>query len=499
MTMKDLTNEYLGQYRLIKVVGRGSTSTVYKAHQPSLNRYVAIKVLLRNLDPQFESRFRREAQAIAQLQHPNILPIYDYGQDEGLHYFVLQYIDDGSTLNDLIDDQPIEPVRALGLMGHLLDALDYAHRQGIIHRDIKPSNVLLPRPTWPMLADFGIAKLIDDSQHLTPAGQTVGTAAYMAPERADSAAAEVDARADIYSAGVVLYELVTGHVPFDATTPLAVLMKHVHEPLPPPRDLNPDLPAVVEQVLFRALEKDPAVRYQTAAEMAQEVKRAILEIERSEILKELMVGAGEPPAAPASRYTTLKLPPVREPPMIGASPVHDRPTLSRSPATTTPRRSARQPRAPGRVAAVVLVVALSAALLVMLGLGGLSGLAARATRPTESAPAAVVAPSETATATAPATAASAQPTLIPTQPTLLPAPTLTPVQPTTIPEPTAAPPVEPTPAPVPPVASDDAITILLEDSAWQGGYRSRSGPVRRPQRHLDLRRSDRVQHHERDV
>src|SRR5690242_11531403 len=161
--MNNLINSYLGQYLIIEVIGRGSTSVVYKALQSSLNRFVAVKVLLRNLDLQLASRFRREAHAIAQLQHPNILPIYDYGQQDGLHYFVIQYIENGVTLHDLMSRRAIELLASLRLIGHLLAALDYAHARGVIHRDIKPSNILMLTPDWPILADFGIAKLIDDS------------------------------------------------------------------------------------------------------------------------------------------------------------------------------------------------------------------------------------------------------------------------------------------------------------------------------------------------
>jgi eukaryotic-like serine/threonine-protein kinase len=164
--MNNLINTYLGQYLLLQVIGRGSTSVVYKAQQPSLNRFVAVKVLLRHLDPQLAARFRREAHAIAQLQHPNILPIYDYGQQDGLHYFVIQYIENGVTLHDLMTSQPIDLRASLRLTGHLLAALEYAHTRGVIHRDVKPSNVLMHTPEWPILADFGIAKLLDDNQGL---------------------------------------------------------------------------------------------------------------------------------------------------------------------------------------------------------------------------------------------------------------------------------------------------------------------------------------------
>ena len=276
--MSDLVGTELGPYQLRDVIGRGGTAVVYQAYQPALDRFVAVKVLQPTHDPQFIMRFKREARAIAQLQHPNILPIYDYGEQGGLLYLVLQYVEHGVTLANLLG-HPLAPAPALRLMGHILDALDYAHRRGVVHRDIKPANILMPSPHWPMLADFGIAKLLSESQPLTTSGLIIGTAAYMAPEQAESHQ-PIDARTDLYSAGVVLYEMLTGQVPFEADTPIAVLTKHVYEPPPPPRNLNPALPPTVEAVLLQALAKDPADRYQSAAEMAAAITQAAAQAER---------------------------------------------------------------------------------------------------------------------------------------------------------------------------------------------------------------------------
>jgi formylglycine-generating enzyme required for sulfatase activity len=193
-------------------------------------------------------------------------------------YLVMQYIENGTTLGDELD-QPIESGRALRLVGKVLDALSYAHDRGIVHRDIKPANVLLPAPDWPMLADFGIVKLRNDDQQLTNPGLVIGTATYMAPEQARGKS--VDARTDLYATGVVLYEMVTGQVPFEASTPMALLAKHAYEPPPPPRSIIPSLPPEVEAVLLRALEKDPDARYQTAAEMAADCAQAAIRIKRS--------------------------------------------------------------------------------------------------------------------------------------------------------------------------------------------------------------------------
>ncbi|MBK9714380.1 MAG: protein kinase [Kouleothrix sp.] len=255
-------------------------ATVYKAYQPALDRYVAIKMLACPHDPQFVSRFRREARAIARLQHPNIVPIYDYGEQDDMLYVVLQYIEGAATLADLLEE-PIDLAAALRLVYRLLDALSYAHRRGVVHRDIKPTNVLMPTPRWPMLADFGIAKLAHESQRLTLAGQTVGTPVYMAPEQA--VGGPIDARADLYAVGVVLYEMLTGQVPFEGDAPTVVVAKHLYEAPVPPRQLNPDLPQVVEAIVLRALAKNPAARYQSAQEMARDLERAAVQLQRQPV------------------------------------------------------------------------------------------------------------------------------------------------------------------------------------------------------------------------
>ena len=269
--VNDLTGRRLGQYQLRAVIRRGGMSTVYLGYQPSLDRLVAIKVLAFPGDPEFAARFEREARSIAALQHPNILAVYDYGEQDDQAYLVVQYVEDGRTLVDLLRE-PLPPARALELMERVLAALGYAHERGVVHRDVKPSNILLPSPSWPMLADFGIAKLLQqaDREPITRQGLIVGTAAYMAPEQGFGLA--VDARADLYSAGVVLYELLTGRVPFKADTPMATLVAQAYHPPPPLRQANPELPWELEAVVLRALAKDPAERYQSADELAEALR-----------------------------------------------------------------------------------------------------------------------------------------------------------------------------------------------------------------------------------
>jgi serine/threonine-protein kinase len=485
--MKDLSNSYLGQYYLTEVIGRGSTSVVYKAYQSALDRYVAVKVLLHDLDRQFAARFTREAHAVAQLQHPNILPIYDYGEQKNLRYLVMQYVESGATLEDLLASRPLEPIGALRLILPLLSALEYAHARGVVHRDIKPANIMLPRPDWPMLADFGIAKLIDESDQLTPPGQSVGTAIYMAPERAGSSV--VDARTDLYSVGVVLYEMLTGQVPFKGISPVEVLRKHVHEPLPPPSQANPRMPVAAEPLLLRALAKRPADRYQSAGAMAKDLQRLIGQLERlaaQQQLNEMLQQPVQRAAGPAQldpyktrEFPTEPLPVAYAPRAAPAAPasVHttDQALGSSGQGFGAPQPAARRTGwLRGAIAGAVVLAAFGA---VMLARGAYG-------RPDQAGlPSATAAGALGGLPTALPIAATDPPTTLP-EPTALPTPAASPAPPvleppTITPEPTALPTRLPPPAPAQttPLVSEtgDTITILLEDTDWQGGYRRASG------------------------
>jgi hypothetical protein len=271
--MPDLVGHTLGQYRIVEQIGLGGMATVYKAYQPALDRYVAVKVLPAYYahEPGFAERFNREARAVAKLTHPHVLPIYDFGQEDGLSYIVMQYVDAG-TLKDMLG-QPISLIVAADVIEQIADALDYAHEQRIIHRDVKPSNVLMDRGRWVLLSDFGLAKMVEGSVQLTGSGVGVGTPAYMAPEQGQGL--KVDRRADIYSLGIILYEMVTGRVPFEAETPMAIVVKHITEPLPLPHTLSSDLPESVERVIMKALAKDPDDRYESAGKMAAALRKAV--------------------------------------------------------------------------------------------------------------------------------------------------------------------------------------------------------------------------------
>jgi serine/threonine protein kinase len=268
--------QMLGPYRIINQVGRGGMATVYKAYQPSVDRYVAIKVLPSQLaeSREFATRFQQEARIIAKLEHPHILPVFDYGESEGVAYFVMRYMDAGTLKERMIEGRPLPLNDIDKLFTQLADALSYAHSRGIVHRDLKPANVLIDSHDNVFLTDFGIAKLLESaSPRLTQTDAIMGTPAYISPEQAQGHT--VDQRSDIYSLGIILYEMVTGSVPFTAETPLAVLFKHISDPLPPPSLVKPDIPPDIEQVLLKALAKDPRDRFATAAEFVAAWERAL--------------------------------------------------------------------------------------------------------------------------------------------------------------------------------------------------------------------------------
>src|SRR5690349_13746247 len=266
--MGDLAGQNLGPYRILEQVGAGGTATVYKAYHTAMDRYVAIKVLPQHLarDPNFRARFQREARTIARLEHRYILPVHDVGEEDGIPYFVMRYTD-GGDFGNLIAKGSLSVARAAAIVAQVAEALAYAHRQGIIHRDIKPANILIGRDGDPLLTDFGIAKIYEDTLQLTGEGVMVGTPTYMAPEQLQGQ--PVDARADIYALGVVLYQALTGEPPFIAETPLAVALMHIHNPLRSPRQLNSIIPESIERIILRAMAKNPSDRFQTAGEMAE--------------------------------------------------------------------------------------------------------------------------------------------------------------------------------------------------------------------------------------
>ena len=264
-----------GRYRVIKRLGSGGMADVYCAQDQQLGRQVAVKLLYRHFaeDEQFVERFRREASSAAGLQHPNIVGIYDRGEWNGTYYIAMEYIE-GRTLKDVIRERgPAPPEAAVDIVLQILRAARFAHQRGIVHRDIKPHNVLIDDDGRVKVTDFGIARA--GASDMTETGLIMGTSQYLSPEQAQGK--PVDARSDLYSIGIVLYEMLTGRVPFDAESPVAVALKQVSEAPVPPRQLNPEIPPSLDAVVLRALAKDPARRFADADEFIAALQSGHLE------------------------------------------------------------------------------------------------------------------------------------------------------------------------------------------------------------------------------
>jgi serine/threonine protein kinase len=265
-----LEGQTLGKYRILEPLGRGGMAQVFKAYHPQLDRYVAVKILRSDLveEQEFLARFRREARAVAALRHPNIVQIFDFDVQNDLYYMVMELLE-GDTLKAYMNSLRVRGERlplgeTVRIFSDVLAGLTYAHGENIIHRDLKPANIMLTRRGQAVLTDFGIAQIVGGTQY-TISGALMGTLSYMAPEQGLDG--HCDARSDIYSMGIAFYEALTGSVPFDADTPLAILMKHINDPLPLPRKLDPTIPEAFERVALKALAKRPDDRFQSAAEM----------------------------------------------------------------------------------------------------------------------------------------------------------------------------------------------------------------------------------------
>ncbi len=269
--------ENVGPYRIIEQLGQGGMATVFKAYHAALDRYVAIKVLHPAFkeEPNFLSRFQREARVVARLEHPNIVPIYDFAEHKGQPYLVMKFIE-GQTLKAHMNEKPLTKEEAVQIVDDVGGALAYAHKQGVLHRDVKPSNVLLSPDGSIYLADFGLARMAQAGASTLSKDVMLGTPQYISPEQGQGVR-DLDQGTDIYSFGVLLYEMVVGRVPFNADTPFSIIHDHIYTPLPLPSAVNPNVPEVVERVLLKSLAKDRKDRFETVEQQVIAFRTAVLE------------------------------------------------------------------------------------------------------------------------------------------------------------------------------------------------------------------------------
>jgi predicted Ser/Thr protein kinase len=423
--------EKIGRYEIKGELGRGGMATVYRAHDPRFEREVALKVLPREMlhDSQFRVRFEREAKTVAMLEHQAIVPVYDVGEEDGQPYFVMRYMMGGS-LSDRIKRGPIDLNETTNIISRIASALDEAHAKGIIHRDLKPGNILFDNHNEPYISDFGIAKFTAAQTNVTGSA-IIGTPAYISPEQAQGEA--IDGRSDVYALGIILYEMLSGKPPFDADTPMAVVVKHITEPVPHILDFNPQLPAGVEMVIERAMAKNRDERFSTAGQMADALQ-AVARGETPDLSASTIAGARASTMAGATRVATA-------PPRAG-----EQPTIAPPPTLEPEKKPRRFSYAIFGIVGLCLVLAVVAGGGYALTRG--NGLAL----PPFGAPSATPTlppPSPTVT-TAPTEAPTAAPTSAPTE-----APT----------EPPTAAPTEP-PVVLPVVGGSDQIALLKNNDIY---------------------------------
>src|SRR3954447_4910452 len=293
-----------GAYRIESVAGQGGMGVVYRGTQLGLDRSVALKVITLAFaeDQEFRARFQREAKLAASIEHPNVIPVYEAGEHDGVLFIAMRFVD-GTDLKTLLTREGrLEPLRATRFVNQIASALDAAHAAGLVHRDVKPANALLASQDHVYLTDFGLTKRAASGSAMTKTGQLVGTVDYVAPEQVEGES--VDARTDVYSLACVLYHLLSGHVPFDKPTEMAKLFAHVHEDPPRPSDAVPGLPGALDDVVWRGMAKEPSKRYLSAgdlgrAALAAAEHKSLAEPERS-------VARGEAAAEPVASAPTVQ-------------------------------------------------------------------------------------------------------------------------------------------------------------------------------------------------
>jgi tetratricopeptide (TPR) repeat protein len=351
--------ENVGAYRVVEQLGSGGMATVYKAYHASLDRYVALKVMHPAFkgDANFLARFQREARVVAKLEHPNIIPVYDFSEHKGSPYLVMRFVE-GETLKARLERDQLTLPEILDVIRPMGEALTYAHEQGVLHRDIKPSNVILSDTDRVFLTDFGLARIVQAGESSLTRDAMVGTPYYISPEQAIGKS-ELNARTDIYSFGVVLYELFTGRVPFQSDTPFAVIHDHIYTPLPLPTSVNPDLPPELEKVLLKALAKEPEDRYASAVELVTAVEQVITGV------------AAIPPAQLDSTPTPVSRETVPSQPQALKSPAQPQPEPIPVPTARTERQGKPAGAKLGRwlmvAGGLAILAAVVAAAILLLG------------------------------------------------------------------------------------------------------------------------------------
>jgi serine/threonine protein kinase len=270
-----MSERKIDRYEIKAELGRGGMATVYHAYDPLFQRDVALKVLPPQFlhDPTFKQRFILEAQTVAALEHPAIVPVYDFGEIKNIPFLVMRYLPGGNLTQRLKKEQLMPLPETVRIIERLAPALDDAHAKGVIHRDLKPDNILFDQRDDAFITDFGIAKLSESRTDLTTGGLILGTAAYMSPEQASGM--DLDGRSDIYALGVILFQMLTGRLPFEAKTPVALIMQHMTQPIPPILEVNPELPLALEDVITQALAKDREERYTNAQALATDLTTAM--------------------------------------------------------------------------------------------------------------------------------------------------------------------------------------------------------------------------------